>query len=77
MFRKRISCMCAGLLFLAGIVIFAVKWGGGHKILFWSAVTMIIVGLLWLWDEIRDLGETGVDIETQGARRLPRARRQP
>jgi hypothetical protein len=60
MMRKSISCMVAGLLFSTGLymVIFAVAydWHPGKPMLvFWVAMTFLIVGGLWLWDEISEI----------------------
>jgi hypothetical protein len=60
MMRKSISCMLGGLLFSTGLymVLFAAAydWHPGKPMLvFWVAMTFLIVGGLWLWDEIREM----------------------
>jgi hypothetical protein len=59
MMRKSISCMLGGLLMSAPVWLFmGMGWDwlpGRPGLVMASAGTLLIVGGLWLWDEIREM----------------------
>jgi hypothetical protein len=59
MMRKSISCMVAGLLLSAPLWLFmgmGSDWLPGRPYLVMAAAaTLMIVGGVWLWDEIREM----------------------
>ena len=54
--------MCAGLLFLAGFLILLLKEDGSMKIVLWAAIAMIIVSIMWLWDDVREPAQADTDV---------------
>jgi hypothetical protein len=60
MLRRSISCMAAGLLFSAGLWLFIFgyfyEWYPGKPMLvFGGALALLIVGGIWLYDEVREV----------------------
>jgi hypothetical protein len=61
MLRKSIPCMAAGLLFTAGLFLFTAayifpEWQPGWSgLLFWTAISFLIIGGTWLWDEVHEV----------------------
>ena len=55
MWRRSISCVCAGALMATAWDFFVVCAATGwqpHKVVAASAVTLGIAGWIWLWDEV-------------------------
>ena len=55
MWRRSVSCACAGALMAAAWQFFVVCAATGwqpHKIVVASAITLAITGWVWLWDEL-------------------------
>ena len=60
MMRKSISCMVAGLLLLSAPIWLFMGMGldwlpGRPGLVMAAAATLMIVGGVWLWDEIREM----------------------
>jgi hypothetical protein len=61
MLRKSIPCMAAGLLFAAGLFLFMAdyifpEWQPGWPgLIFWTAISFLIIGGTWLWDEVHEV----------------------
>jgi hypothetical protein len=61
MLRKSIPCMAAGLLFTAGLFLFMAarifpEWQPGWPdLIFWTAISFLIIGGTWLWDEVHEV----------------------
>lgn len=56
--RQSISCMIAGLMTVGPIVVWFAPWqeeGNPHKIVLVSLVTISIIGIMILFDELRTL----------------------
>ena len=59
--RKSIPCMAAGLLFTAGLFLFVAayifpEWQPGFPgLVFWTAISFLIIGGTWLWDEVHEV----------------------
>ena len=55
MWRRSISCVCAGALMATAWQFFVVCAATGwqpHKVVAASAITLGITGWIWLWDEV-------------------------
>ena len=55
MWRRSVSCVCAGALMATAWQFFVVCAATGwqpHKIVVASAITLGITGWIWLWDEV-------------------------
>jgi hypothetical protein len=61
MLRKSIPCMAAGLLFTVGLFLFMAayifpEWQPGWPgLIFWTAISFLIIGGTWLWDEVHEV----------------------
>lgn len=59
MWRRSISCMLAGLMIAAAIAFFTYpgEWYP-HKWLVIAAISVGVIGIMWLYDEITETGRT-------------------
>jgi hypothetical protein len=61
MLRKSIPCVAAGLLFMAGLFLFMAayifpEWQPGWPgLILWTAISFLIIGGTWLWDEVHEV----------------------
>jgi hypothetical protein len=57
--RRSISCMLAGLLIAGPLTVFAWAWKAHppeSPMVFWTLISLMIAGIVMLYDEIRGLG---------------------
>jgi hypothetical protein len=56
-----IPCMAPGLLFTAGLFLFMAayifpEWQAGWPgLVFWTAISLLIIDGTWLWDEVHEI----------------------
>jgi hypothetical protein len=71
--RTSLSCMLAGMLIVAPIVLFAwadlVDWKPGHGIVASATIFVFTIAVAWLWDDLSILLSSGAKAPRDSAGR--------